>query len=291
MNKRRKRIGYLFLLPAIILVITLVLYPVIKTIYISFFEYRVQTMALGTKFVGLDNYKKILADEHFIESFKWTAEFTVISVTIELIIGMALALIMNKKIFGQGLIRTTILIPWAIPTIVSGLMWAYMFGQNGIINAKLYAFGIISQYIPWLTEEITAKTAIIIADVWKTTPYMSLLLLAGLQNVPKNLYEAASIDGAGKLQQFIKVTLPLIKPTMMVAILFRVVAALRIYDLIAAMTSGGPAGTTESLSIYAISTYFTYGNIGYGAALAVAMLILSLIISLIFVNTLKTKVG
>lgn len=291
MNKRRKRIGYLFLLPAILLVITLVLYPVIKTIYISFFEYRVQTMALGTKFVGLENYKKILADEHFIESFKWTAEFTVISVTIELIIGMALALIMNKKIFGQGLIRTTVLIPWAIPTIVSGLMWAYMFGQNGIINAKLYAFGIISQYIPWLTEEITAKTAIIIADVWKTTPYMSLLLLAGLQNVPKNLYEAASIDGAGKLQQFIRVTLPLIKPSMMVAILFRVVAALRIYDLIAAMTSGGPAGTTESLSIYAISTYFTYGNIGYGAALSVAMLILSLIISLIFVNTLKTKVG
>lgn len=291
MNKRRKRIGYLFLLPAILLVITLVLYPVIKTIYISFFEYRVQTMALGTKFVGLENYKKILADEHFIESFKWTAEFTVISVTIELIIGMALALIMNKKIFGQGLIRTTVLIPWAIPTIVSGLMWAYMFGQNGIINAKLYAFGIISQYIPWLTEEITAKTAIIIADVWKTTPYMSLLLLAGLQNVPKNLYEAASIDGACKLQQFIRVTLPLIKPSMMVAILFRVVAALRIYDLIAAMTSGGPAGTTESLSIYAISTYFTYGNIGYGAALSVAMLILSLIISLIFVNTLKTKVG
>ncbi|MCT4564763.1 MAG: sugar ABC transporter permease [Maledivibacter sp.] len=291
MHKRKQRIGYIFLLPAVLLVATLVFYPVMKTIYISLFEYRVQTIAQGSKFIGLDNYKKIFTDEHFIESFKWTVQFTGISVILELILGITLALIMNRKIFGQGIIRTAILIPWAIPTIVSGLIWAYMFGHNGIINAELYAMGIISEYIPWLTEEITAKAAVIIADVWKTTPYMSLLLLAGLQNVPKNLYEAASIDGANKIQQFFRVTLPLIKPAMMVAILFRVVAALRIYDLIAAMTSGGPAGTTESLSIYTISTYFTYGNIGYGAALAVAMLVLSLIISLLFVNALKTKVG
>jgi multiple sugar transport system permease protein len=291
MNKRRQRVGYLFLLPAVLLVAIFILYPVLKTIYISFFEYRVQTMALGEKFIGLNNYKKIFTDEHFLETFKWTIQFTVISVILELVIGMILALIMNKKIFGQGIVRAAILIPWAVPTIVCGLMWAYMFEQNGIINEILSFAGLISNYIPWLTKKTTAKIALIIADVWKATPYMSLLLLAGLQNVPKSIYEAASIDGASKAQQFFHITLPLIKPSMMVAVLFRVVAAFRIYDLIAAMTSGGPAGTTESLSIYTVQTYFTYGNIGYGSALAVSMLILSLFISLLFVNTLKSKVG
>ena len=289
--KRREKIGYLCLLPAALMVLIFVFYPVAKTIWLSFHDLRVQTMAEGAKFVGLANYQKILHDETFWKTFQWTFFFTVISVSIELVIGMGLALIMNRKIPGQGIIRTTILIPWAIPTIVAGMMWSYLFGQYGMINEILLRAHIITEYLPWMTEELFAKTAIIIADVWKTTPYMSLLLLAGLQNVPKNLYEAASIDGAGKIQQFFKITIPMIKPALMVALLFRVVAALRIYDLIAAMTSGGPAGTTESLSIYAVSTYFRFGNWGYGAALSVVMLLLALFISLFFVDAMKSKVG
>ncbi len=289
--KRREKIGYLCLLPAALLVLVFVFYPVAKTIWLSFHELRVQTMVDGAKFIGFGNYEKILRDETFWKTFRWTFMFTVISVSIELVIGMGLALIMNRKIPGQGIIRTTILIPWAIPTIVAGMMWSYLFGQYGMINEILLKAHIITAYLPWMTEEFYAKTAIIIADVWKTTPYMSLLLLAGLQNVPKNLYEAAAIDGAGKIQQFFRITIPMIKPALMVAVLFRVVAALRIYDLIAAMTSGGPAGTTESLSIYAVSTYFRYGNWGYGAALSVVMLVLALIISLFFVDAMKSKVG
>ncbi len=289
--KRREKIGYLCLLPAALMVLIFVFYPVAKTVWLSFHELRVQTMTEGAKFVGLANYQKILHDETFWKTFRWTFFFTVISVSIELVIGMGLALIMNRKIPGQGIIRTTILIPWAIPTIVAGMMWSYLFGQYGMINEILLKAHVITEYLPWMTEELYAKTAIIIADVWKTTPYMSLLLLAGLQNVPKNLYEAASIDGAGKIQQFFKVTIPMIKPALMVALLFRVVAALRIYDLIAAMTSGGPAGTTESLSIYAVSTYFRFGNWGYGAALSVVMLVLALFISLFFVDAMKSKVG
>ncbi|WP_170311500.1 carbohydrate ABC transporter permease [Vallitalea okinawensis] len=287
---RKTKIGYLFLLPAGLLMVIMVLYPVINTFYLSLFEYRVQTMALGKVFVGLENYKKIISDETFWNSFTWTVQFTFISVILELIIGMALALIMNRKIPGQSIIRTIILIPWAIPTIVSGMMWAYLFGQYGMINEILLNIGIIHESIPWFTEEMWAKTAIIIADVWKTTPYMSLLILGGLQTVPKTLYEAADIDGANIMQKFLKITLPSIKPALVIAVLFRVVAALRIYDLIAAMTSGGPAGTTESLSIYTVSTYFRFGNIGYGSALAVVMLIVSLLISLLFVDALKSKV-
>jgi ABC-type sugar transport system permease subunit len=289
MNKKTKA-GYIFLLPSLVLAVVLILYPVLKTVYISFFDYKIQTMAFGAKFIGLSNYFKILRDEQFYKALYWTIEFTVISVVLELIIGMALALIMNRKIFGKGLIRTTVLIPWAIPTIVAGLMWAYLFNYNGLVNGALGSLGFISENIPWLTKGLSAKTAIIIADVWKTTPYMSLLLLAGLQNISKSVYEAGDIDGASKYQQFLHITLPLLKPAIMVALLFRVVAAFRIYDLIVATTSGGPSGLTESLSIYAVDTYFTYGNVGYGAALAVSMLIVSLFISFLFINTIKTKV-
>ena len=289
--KSKTKIGYYFLLPTIIFSVIVVLYPILKTVYISFFDYKIQTMALGPKFIGLNNYIAIFSDEHFIKTLIWTIQFTVISVTLELIIGMALALLMNRKIFGQGLIRTTILIPWAIPTIVSGMMWAYLFNYNGLINSFLSNLGIISQNIPWLTQTFSAKVAIIVADVWKTTPYMSLLILAGLQNISSSVYEAASIDGASKWQQFWHVTLPLVKPAIMVALLFRVVAALRIYDLIVGMTSGGPAGSTESLTVYAVDTYFAYGDIGYGAALSVSMLLISLLISFIFMDAIKTKVG
>ena len=288
--RKKTKAGYIFLLPSLILAAALILYPVLKTLYISFFDYKIQTMAFGAQFIGLENYLKILRDEQFYKALWWTVEFTLISVVLELVIGIGLALVMKRNIFGKGLIRTTVLIPWAIPTIVAGLMWAYLFNYNGLVNGTLNSLSLISENIPWLTKGLSAKIAIIISDVWKTTPYMSLLLLAGLQNIPKTVYEAGDIDGASKWQQFLYITLPLLKPAMMVALLFRVVAALRIYDLIVATTGGGPSGLTESLSIYAVDTYFTYGNVGYGAALSVSMLIISLFISLLFINTIKTKV-
>lgn len=281
--------GYLMLLPSVLLILVLILYPTVNTIYQSFFEIRTQTAALGPKFVGFRNYIKAFQDDHFWDTLWWTLAFTAVSVTLELVIGMGLALLMNRKIPGQGLIRTAVLIPWGIPTIVSGIIWTQFFAQNGIVNSTLMAFNLIKEPLSWLGNEWLAKLSILIADIWKNTPYMSLLFLSGLLTISKDYYEAAEIDGASKFRQFTNITLPLIKATMSVTILFRIISAMRVYDLIVAMTAGGPAGRTETVSMYAVNTYFTYGNTGYGATLSVLMLIISVGISMFFVDSLKTK--
>ena len=289
MNKKSTRMGYLMLLPSVLLILVLILYPTVNTIYQSFFEIRTQTAALGPKFVGFRNYVKAFQDEHFWDTLWWTLAFTAVSVALELIIGMGLALLMNRKIPGQGLVRTAVLIPWGIPTVVSGIIWTQFFAQNGIVNSTLAAFNLIKEPLSWLGNEWLAKLSILIADVWKNAPYMSLLLLSGLLTISRDYYEAAEIDGAGKFRQFTHITLPLIKATMSVTVLFRIISAMRVYDLIVAMTAGGPAGRTETVSMYAVNTYFTYGNTGYGATLSVLMLIISVGISMFFVDSLKTK--
>ncbi len=288
--RAKEKMGYLFLIPSLILIAVLVLYPVFETIRLSFFNYRIQTMALGETFIGLDNFKNILSDSEFFTSLKFTLVFTVVAVSLETIIGILFALIMNQKIPGQGIIRTAVLVPWAIPTIISGLMWKFMYSQQyGVINYILKTLKIITVNLPWLSNAQLAVVATIIADVWKTTPYMSLLILSGLQTIPVQLYEAAAIDGASKIQRFIHITIPLIKPVLSVAILFRTLATFRIYALISVLTSGGPANATQSLSLYTIKTYFNYGNLGYGAALATVTFIISLIISMFFLGSLKRK--
>lgn len=279
----------MMLVPSIILIGVMIIYPAINTIYQSFFEIRTQTAALGARFVGIQNYIKAFHDQHFWDTLWWTLAFTAVSVLAELIIGMGLALIMNKNIPGQGLIRTAILIPWAIPTVVSGIIWTQFFSQNGMVNYALEVMNLIDKPLGWLGNEMLAKLSILIADIWKNTPYMSLLLLSGLLTISKDYYEAAQIDGANKFQSFLKITLPLIKATMSVTVLFRIISAMRVYDLIVAMTSGGPAGKTETVSMYAVTTYFTYGNTGYGATLSVLLLIISVAISMLFVDSLKTK--
>ncbi len=287
----KEKMGYIFLIPSLILILILVIYPVFETIRLSFFHYRIQTLMLGEKFIGIQNFTKLFSDEQFFNSLKFTLVFTITAVSLETVIGMLFALIMNQKIPGQGLIRTAVLIPWAIPTIISGLMWKFMYSeQYGVINYILNMLKIIEGGLPWLSDAGLAVLATIIADVWKTTPYMSLLILSGLQTIPPQMYEAASIDGASKLQLFWYITIPLIKPVLSVAILFRTLATFRIYALIAVLTSGGPANATQSLSLYTIKTYFNFGNLGYGAALATVTFVISLLISMFFLDALKSKV-
>lgn len=285
--KRRTLSGYIMLVPALLLIGILILFPTLKTIATSFFEYRTQTAALGMKWVGLKNYIDILHDEFFGQTFIWTIVFTFLSVGIELILGMIIALLMNRKIPGQGIIRTSILIPWAMPAVVAGIIWRQVFSLEGFINSVFKTIGLNGYQ--WLGKAFSAKSAVLIADIWKNTPYMSLLLLAGLLTINHEYYEAAIIDGANKWRQFWSITIPLIKPTMMVTILFRIISAMRIYDLIVAMTEGGPGGVTTTVSMYTISTYFTYGNIGYGSAMSVVLLIISIIISLFFLDSLQSR--
>lgn len=291
MNKRRTVYGYVMLAPAAIIITLLIAIPTIQTIFYSFFDYRTQTAALGINFVGLKNYVKVFEDAFFWSTFAWTMLFTFFSVALQLVIGMALALLMSKKIPGQGVIRAVILIPWAMPAIVAGIVWSQIFAYNGLVNNVLKTIGLMNESFPWLGQEMTAKFAVIFADIWKNTPYMSLLLLSGLLTIDKEYYEVATIDGAGKIRQFVSITIPLIKPTMMVTILFRIIGAMRVYDLIVAMSNGGPGGSTTTVSMYAVNTFFTYGNIGYGSAMSVVLLLASVLISLFFVDSLQSRLG
>ena len=243
---------------------------------------------ISSNFTGLAAYKQLLKDTRFGKSLGSTLLFTVVSVFFELCLGMGLALIMNKAIKGIGIVRTTALIPWAIPTAVSALMWSYMYdGSSGIV-AKVFAdLGFIAAPEQMLLSAGGAMTAAILADVWKTTPYMALLLLAGLQIIDAGLYESAMVDGATPVRTFFSVTLPLLKPSMLVALLFRTLDAFRVYDLIAVLTGG--AQGTETLSIYAYKLMIGQSNYGYGSAVVLAMAICVAIIAFVFVKVLGAE--
>lgn len=246
-----------------------------------------QKCIIPSNFIGLQGYKQALADPRVGIALRNTLVFTVISVFIELVLGLGLALVLNKAIFGKGLIRTTSLIPWAIPTAVAALMWNYLFdGTSGIVAHFFEMFHLISKSQDLLLTGAGAMASTILADVWKTTPYMALLLLAGLQNISKDLYEAASIDGATKIQSFFQVTLPLLKPSILVALLFRMLDAFRVFDLIYVLTGGGPGGETETMSIYAYKVMFGQTNFGYGSIIVMLMFVCVAIIAIIFVKFL-----
>lgn len=244
---------------------------------------------IGSNFTGLSAYGKLLSDTRFFHSLRSTAIFTAISVTLELIFGMALALIMNQAIKGIGGVRTTALIPWAIPTAVSALMWSYMYdGSSGIVAKIFTDIGLIASPELMLLSAGGAMSAAILADVWKTTPYMALLLLAGLQIIDKVLYESAKIDGAGPVKTFFRITLPLLKPSLLVALLFRTLDAFRVYDLIAVLTGG--AQGTETLSIYAYKLMIAQNNYGYGAVVVLAMALCVGVIAFVFVKVLGAEI-
>ncbi len=238
-------------------------------------------------FIGLQHYKDNLTASRMWKAIGNTTTFTIISVLVELVLGLAIALLINKAFIGRGLIRASILIPWAIPTAVSALMWKFLYdGQNGIV-AKIFAdIGLVDKMEKLLVTDTGAMFSVIFSDVWKTTPYMSLLLLAGLQTIPDSLYEAASIDGAGKWKQFIKITLPLLKSSILVALLFRTLDAFRVFDLIYVLTGGGPANSTETISILAYKVMFSQTNFGDGSALSVIVFICVAIISMIYIKFL-----
>ncbi|RHW32329.1 carbohydrate ABC transporter permease [Oceanobacillus profundus] len=240
---------------------------------------------LSSNFIGLDNYGKYMKDQRMWKAMGNTAFFTVISVAFELVLGLAIALLINRAFKGRGIIRATVLIPWAIPTAVAAMMWGFLYdGQSGIIAHYLEAFNLIPGSSWLLTTSDGGMFSIILADVWKTTPYMALLLLAGLQTIPQSLYEASSVDGANRFQQFWSITLPLLKSSILVALLFRTLDAFRVFDLIYVLTGGGPANATESISVYAYKTLFAQQNFGEGSVLSVIVFISVAIISLLYVK-------
>lgn len=244
-----------------------------------------------SNFIGFAGYGKIAGDGRLFTALWHTVYFTVVSVAVEFILGLALALIMNMAVRGIGLIRAGALIPWAIPTAVSALIWSYLYdGSSGIISHIFAQMKLIPSSESMLLTGPGAMSAAILTDVWKTTPYMALLLLAGLQVIDRGLYESSAIDGAGRIQTFFKITLPLLKPSILVAVLFRMLDAFRVYDLIAVLTGGGPGGSTETLSVYAYKTMFSQMNFGYGAVIVMFMFACVLLIAVLFVKALGANI-
>ncbi len=287
----RKSFGYLCILPTIIIFSIFAIYPVFRTIFLSFFKYRLQTGNLRT-FIGFENYLTMFKDSRFLNALSFTLLFSIITVTVEVVLGLIFAQLMNMPFKGQWALRVIVLIPWSIPTIVSGFMWKFMVNdQYGVFNQILHTLGFIENYIPWLSQDLTSRFILILADIWKTSPYVSLLVLAGLQNIPESLNDAASIDGAGAIRKYFSITLPQLKPVLATAVLFRLISALKIYTVIAALTNGGPGFATESLTMYTMRTFFSAGNYGYGASLSTFTLIITCIISLLFMDIIRNKIN
>lgn len=272
MNNKETRTGYLFIIPALLVLIVLALYPTLKTIYYSFREYDL--IFRINEFTGLRNYSRLINDSDFISSFFNTIIFTITTVFFEGMIGLIIALVINRNFKGRGLVRASILVPWAIPTVITSLMWKWIYNTDyGILNLILMKLSIIGERFNFLGNTDSALACAMSADIWKTVPFIALITLSGLQTIPVALYESAEIDGANKFQQFIKITMPLIKNAFLIALLLRTLDAFRIFDLIFVLTNGGPGGTTEVLSTYAYKTLFSTGQFGYGSTIATSVFI------------------
>ncbi|MCJ9723638.1 sugar ABC transporter permease [Agrobacterium sp. SHOUNA12C] len=272
---------WLLLLPAFLSLASVSFYPIVNGVYLSFTNRSLITQ--DNDFIGIANYVQLLADPPFWNAWWHTIWFTVASTTLETLIGLAMALILCEAFAGRGVIRAAMLVPWAMPTVVTSKMFGWLFdGQHGIINFILLHLGLIDQNVNWYGSPDTALTTIILADVWKTTPFMALLLLTGLQTVPKSLIEAARMDGARAWTIFWNIRLPLLLPTLLIAGLFRALDAFRVFDLVYVLTGGGPADSTETLSTLSYKVLFSTLQFGYGSAVSTAMFITEGLIAVVF---------
>ncbi len=276
------RLGPLaFLVPALASIGAVSVYPVLLGLWLSF---RDTTLSSPTdSFVGIGNYLQLFSDSQFWNAWIHTIEFTCASTLLETLIGLMMALVLCERFRGRGMVRAAMLVPWAIPTVVTSKMFGWLFdGQNGIVNYLLRTVGLIQHNVDWYGSPDFALTTIIIADVWKTTPFIALLLLAGLQTIPGSLLEASVIDGANAWQRFWHVRLPLLAPTLLIASMFRALDAFRIFDLVYVLTGGGPADSTEVLSTLTYKNLFSALQVGYGSSLSTIMFITETLFAVVF---------
>ncbi|MDW6022478.1 sugar ABC transporter permease [Mesorhizobium sp. BAC0120] len=300
--RQRARSAWVFLAPMLIVLAAVAGWPLIRTIYFSFTDASLTDIE-AARWVGFSNYFSILRmpsgrviyDGLLVDPVWWrsvwnTARFTVISVTSETILGMIVALVLNAEFRGRGIVRAAILIPWAIPTIVSAKMWAWMLNdQFGIINDILLRLGLISTKIAWTASADTAMYAVLVVDIWKTTPFMALLILAALQMLPQEIYEVAKLDGVSPWKVFWKVTLPLIRPAVMVAVIFRGLDALRIFDLIYVLTPNNVQ--TKSMSVFARENLFEFDKFAYGSAASTLLFVIIALLTILYLYLGRVDLG
>ena len=281
LQRRQTRIGWILLLPSLAVVGFVALYPLGKTVYQSFTNQEFLAGIEPTKWVGLENYRTLWHDTIFRDAVWLTVKFTLITVSFEFALGLIIALVVNSSFKGRGAMRAVMLVPWAIPTVVAAKMWQWMLDDVfGVINDILLKLHIISHPHAWISDPSTSLAAVSAVDIWKTTPFVALLLLAGLQVIPRDLYEAASVDGANQLQQFWRITLPLLLPAILVTLVFRTLDALRVFDVF--FVFFGNRQDTQTMAVYAQSTIVGDGHVGYGAAVSVAIFLIISLFAVIY---------
>jgi multiple sugar transport system permease protein len=282
LRQREQRQAWVLLAPMLLVMLLLTAWPLLRTIWLSFTDAALIGSGETPAWIGLENYLYALSDSDFRASIWRTLYFTLVSVTVEGIIGVLVALLLNQKFIGRNVLRVLVILPWALPTIVNAMMWRLNFNPDyGSINALLSQLGIIDGYRSWLGSPEAALNAVMFADIWKNYPLVTLLVLAALQSIPEDLFEAARLDGASAWRRFRAITFPAIVAPLGVALVLRTIDAFKIFDIIYVMTRGGPVNSTKTLSFFVYQESFSYLRAGSGAAYAILMtLMCALLITL-----------
>lgn len=280
------RVGLLLILPALIIILGIALQPILTTFYLSFFEASLSRTAL-TVFVGLENYTKLLKDALFWKTIGRTLYFTLVSVGLEMVLGIAVAQLISSHPPGWRFLRTSLIIPWAIPTIVNGAMWRWIYNADyGALNGLLLQMGAIEKYIPWLISPSKAMNLVILADIWHSVPFIALIIQAAMATLPEEVGEAAAVDGASAWQRFFLIRLPLLRSAILVALVIRTVEAFRAFDIIYVITQGGPAFGTVTISYLTYLETFSYGHLGRGSALSFLISAVTLLLAFVYIRIL-----
>lgn len=288
LQRRQVHLAWMMLAPALAVVGFVAIYPLGYTVYQSFTNAQFLQGLQPVKWIGLKNYTDLIHDTVFRQAVWTTVKFTVITVVFEFVLGLAIALVVNSGFRGRGVMRAVMLVPWAIPTVISAQMWKWMYDDiYGVVNDAGTRLGILSHNVAWISQPNTALASVCAVDIWKTTPFVALLLLAGLQVIPTELYEAAKVDGASWWQQFKRVTLPLLTPAIVVALIFRTLDALRVFDVFYVFF--GSRLDTQTMAIYDQNTIVSVGDVGYGAAISVAIFLIIGLFVVIYVTFIRVE--
>jgi trehalose/maltose transport system permease protein len=284
----QQRLAWVLLAPSLLVVTVVALIPLLQTVYQSFTNARLASER-PIQFVGLRNYSDLLSDGDFLHSIWVTVQFTIVTVAFEFVLGLVVALVVNSNFKGRGPMRAAMLVPWAIITVVSAQMWKWMYHDvYGVINDLLVdKFHILSANLAWVADPATSLPAIEAVDIWKTTPFVALLLLAGLQVIPGDMYEAAAVDGANAIQRFLNLTLPMLRPAIVVTLIFRTLDALRVFDAPFVMFGARP--DTQTMSIYAQQNFVSFALLGYGSTISVAIFVIIGIFVVTYMTVFKME--
>ena len=286
LQQQDKRTAWLLLAPSLLIILGVTLWPVLYTFILSFFNAPPGIHQTRT-FVGFGNYTEMLTDPLFWQTIGRTFYFTVVSVGLELIIGLAIAQLIDSRPWGWQFLRFSLIIPWAVPTIVNGAMWRWIYSADfGALNGLLFQLGLIKHYVPWLSLPNMAMNLVIVADIWHTMPFVALVLQAALATLPGDLDEAAAVDGANAWQRFWKIRIPLLRPAILVVLIVRTVDAFRVFDIVYILTSGGPAYKTMTITYLTYLNSFAFGKQGIGAALSFLISLFTIMMALIYIRFL-----